>query len=336
MTRTAELSKAELAQHIADDLIAHLDEWYSLPETFDNALDRQIHEWYANAPRVFPKRPYFSPSAASACPRELYYKLKREPRDVIRRQPHQGRWQEIGTSVGDMIQRTILAIERNFEEKTGKSPRFRFERNEDGTPMFEEFAKKNHPVKFAGHTFYLYGTCDGIMEYSLDGEKFRVGLEIKSKQTTPAKTSEYSMRGPEEKHVQQCACYAEMYDVDMYVILYVNTAHKSWNMTEEDYEKNPDIRAFGVAITDEMKAEIFDYFTDVLESVDRGEPLPLDLDKWAFNGFKQVIAQELTREELEEIRKEVFRIQNSSLPEFKKRGARLALAEIEKLREAEY
>ena len=49
-----------------------LDEWYSQPETWDNELDRTIHEWYANAPQVWPKRPYFSPSSATACPRELY------------------------------------------------------------------------------------------------------------------------------------------------------------------------------------------------------------------------------------------------------------------------
>lgn len=33
------VSKAEYAQTIADDLITHLDEWYSLAEVWDNALD---------------------------------------------------------------------------------------------------------------------------------------------------------------------------------------------------------------------------------------------------------------------------------------------------------
>lgn len=321
------------AQQIADDLIEQLDVWYSLPETFDNELDTQIHRWYSEAPNVFPRRPYFSPSAATACPRELYYKAKRAPKDSFRKQPHQGRWQEIGTSVGDMIQRTILAMERNLEEKSGVSPRFRFERNEDGTPMFEEFAKKNHQVKFAGKSFYLFGTCDGIMEYRTDeGEKVRVGLEIKSKQTSAAKTSEYSMRGPEEKHVKQCVCYAEMYNVDYYVILYVNTSHKTWTYSEEDYAKNPDIRAFGIEITGDMKADVFNYFVDVLESVEQGEPLPLDLDKFTFNSYKEAIAKDLTEEEMTELRQQAQRIVNSSLPSFKKNGARESIELLERLR----
>ena len=36
---------------------------------------------------------------------------------------------------------------------------FRFERNPDGTPVFEDFAKRNVKVG----DYYLYGTCDGIL-----------------------------------------------------------------------------------------------------------------------------------------------------------------------------
>lgn len=60
----------DIAQYMADDLIAHLDEYFSLPETWDDELDRKINEWYSKAPKEFPKRPYFSPSSADACPRE--------------------------------------------------------------------------------------------------------------------------------------------------------------------------------------------------------------------------------------------------------------------------
>lgn len=329
------ISNYVLAQQIADDLIEQLDEWYSLPETFDNALDTQIHRWYSEAPNVFPKRPYFSPSAATACPRELYYKAKRAPRDNFRKQPHQGRWQEIGTNTGDIIQRTVLAMERNLEAKAGISPRFRFERTAKGEPMFEEFAKKNHPVTFAGKSFYLFGAPDGIMEYRTDdGELVRVGLEVKTKQTTPARTSDYSMRGPDDSHVQQAVCYAEMYGVDYYVILYVNTAHKGWNMSEEDYAKNPDIRAFGIHVTGDMKAEVFSHFVDVLEAVEANEPPTLDLDKFTFNGFKQAIAADLTEEEMAELRKQASRVQNSSLPAFRKNSVREAIRQIENLREA--
>lgn len=331
MTKTDEVNP----QEIADDLITHLDEWYSAPETFDNELDRQIHEWYANAKQVWPKRPYFSPSAINDCPRALFYKAKREAKDSFRKPPYQGRWQAIGTAIGDVIQRDLLAMERNLEDKTGFAPRFKFERTKTGEPMFEDFAKKNKQVEHNGHKFYLYGTCDGIMEYAHPetGEIIRVGLEIKSKQTTAAKTSLYSMREPEEKHVKQCVGYAEMYGVDYYVILYVNTSKKSWVYKDGDYEKSPDIRAFGFEITDDMKTEVFDYLTEVHESVLENDPLPLSIENWTFNNFKTAIALDLTDEEVNEIRRQKNRAMRSRLPDFKKRSFAECLTFIEETRE---
>ena len=57
-----------LADKIAQDLLDTLNEWHSLPEVYDNALDAQIHRWYAGVKAVFPKKPYFSPSSANSCP----------------------------------------------------------------------------------------------------------------------------------------------------------------------------------------------------------------------------------------------------------------------------
>ncbi len=321
-------------QDIADDLIRHLDEWYSLPETFDNELDQQIHEWYANVKNVWPKRPYFSPSAANACPRELYYKQIRAEKDSQRKPPYQGRWQAIGTAIGDVIQRDILAMERNMGEKGSFEPRFRFERNKDGTPMFEDFAKKNTKVTHNGYTFYLYGTCDGIMEYTHPetGEIIRVGLEVKSKQTSAAKTSLYSMREPDEKHVKQCYMYGEMYNVDYYVILYVNTSKKAWEYKEGDYEKNPDIRAFGIEITPEDKEEVFDYFTDVLQAVIDMDPPELDPSKFTFNNYKTIIALEMTDDEVEEVRRKKNRVMRSGRPQFIKNAYIECLNFIEQVR----
>nr|WGD72253.1 hypothetical protein P5645_09275 [Bacillus subtilis] len=228
------------AQEIADELIEYLNEWHSLPETWDNALDAQIHRWYADAPKLFPKKPYFSPSSANACPRELYHKAIGSPKDETRKPPYQGRWTRIGTAIGDMIQRDFLFMEKHFEKKTGRPCPFSFERNEDGTPMFEDFAKRSHKIERGGKTFHLYGTCDGIMRYvTEDGELLRVGLEIKSKQTSAARTSFHSLKKPDEKHVKQCVAYAEMYGVDLYVILYVNAAEKSVGISGRRVRKEP-------------------------------------------------------------------------------------------------
>src|SRR5699024_2036416 len=139
----------DLTTQIEGDFIALLDDHFSLPETFDSDLDAQIAKWYSNPPKVFPKRDY----------------------------PWRGRWRKLGTLGGDLIQREILSIERNYEKQTGNKPRFWFEKNADGTPMFEDFAKVNKLVEHNGEKFYLYGTCDGIMNYVTDdGEIIRVGL----------------------------------------------------------------------------------------------------------------------------------------------------------------
>ncbi|SER88131.1 hypothetical protein [Psychrobacillus sp. OK032] len=309
-----------LSTQIEGDLIALLDDHYSLPETYDNALDAQIHGWYANPPNVYPKKPYFSPSSLGDCPRSLYVKAKGAKKDGFRKQPHQGRWQAIGTKIGDIIQRDLLFIERNYERLTGNKPRFKFERDTQGRPMFEDFAKTNKLVEHNGETFYLFGAPDGIMTYTTDdGAEIRVGLEVKSKQGTPAKTSHYSMREAEPKHAMQTVAYAHMFDCDYYVVLYVNAAKQAWHMTDEQYAKTPDIRAFCQQITPEMKAELFDKPAYITKAVRESTPPPMDLDNFTFNNFKTACALSLTDDEFNAIKTQVSAVWKSSLPDRVKR-----------------
>src|SRR5690625_2604126 len=133
------MDNRDLTTQIEGDLIALLDDYFSLPEIWDSELDAQIAKWYSNPPKVIPKRPYFSPSSLGDCPRELYVKAKGGKRDDLRSQPHQGRWRKLGTIGGDLVQRELLDIEENYEKQTGNKPRFRFLRNKDGTPKFEDF-----------------------------------------------------------------------------------------------------------------------------------------------------------------------------------------------------
>ncbi|WP_153010077.1 hypothetical protein [Sporosarcina koreensis] len=312
----------DISKQIEGDMIAMLDEWHSLQETWDNALDVQIAKWYSNPPQVWPERdaPYFSPSAATKCPRELYMKAVKAPKDVVVKQPHQSRWQGIGTVIGDYIQREILAIERNLEKLTGNKPRFTFERNADGTPMFEEFAKKSKLVEHNGERFYLYGAPDGILRYTTDdGEIIRVGLEIKSKQQSPSKTSVKSMKQADYAHEVQTALYAYMYDVDYYVVFYQNGSKRDWNMTPEEYANFPDIRAFCRRITDADRAPIFDKFAAITKALREKNPPTLNLDEWRFNDYKTACALSLTDAEYDELIAMNERLQHSNLIDWKKR-----------------
>lgn len=308
--------------------MAHLDAWHSRPETFDNELDRQLHRWYADAPAVYPRRPYFSPSSANACPRELYVRQRGAKRDITGQPPYQGRWVRLGTAVGDMIQRDLLFMERHYDGCP-----FRFERTADGRPMFEDFAKVNKRIERGRQAFYLYGTCDGILEYTApDGGVIRVGLEIKSKQTTAARTSLRTMRSAEESHVAQTVAYSIMYDVDYYVILYVNAAKKSWVIDEDEYAKSPDIRAFGIEISDDDREALLDRLAGVMEAVNTGNPPPLDLDNFTFNSYKTACALDLSDDEMDALRRRVEAIKRSRMPAWRQERYIEAVAEIEKIR----
>lgn len=327
------LQKDKLAAQIEGDLIALLDDWHSLPETWDSDLDAQIHRWYANPPRVYPKRPYFSPSSVNSCPRELYVKAKGGKRDEGRRQPHQGRWTRIGTQIGDIIQRDLLFIEKHYEKKTGNIPRFRFLRDKQGRPAFEDFAKINREVRIGDERFYLYGAPDGVMEYITDdGEKIRVGLEIKSKQTTPARTSLYSMRDAEESHIKQCIAYSYMFDCDYYVIMYVNAAKQRWELTQEQYEKTPDLRAFCYHITDNDRYDLLLQLADIQKAINEGTPPKMDVNRYTFNNFKTATVMSLTDAELAEIERYNNAMQSSSMPAWKKRGLADAVKDIKERR----
>ena len=336
MTQFNNAMYEDLSAQIEGDLIALLDDWHSQgSEVWDDALDSQIHAWYVNPPKVWPERgvPYFSPSALGSCPRELYVKARGAKRDSFPQAPHQTRQRGMGTLVGDYIQRELLFIEKHYEKKTGNAPRFRFLRDEQGRPRFEEFAKAAVPITHNGERFQLFGAPDGIMTYTTDdGEQIRVGLEIKSKASTAARTSLYSMREPEASHAAQARCYARMFDCEYYVVLYVNLAKKGWFMTPEDYEKTPDIRAFCMRVTDEDKERLLDKPAAITRAVREGKPPALDLDEWTFNNFKTACARDLSDAELAEIREKVKRVQHSSLPDRKKRDYAQALVQIEALR----
>jgi hypothetical protein len=341
-TRVGPLTKPEtpLAECIAADFTAYLNAWHSASEVYDDELDAQIHRWYADiltdkSRKVWPPWgiPYFSPSSANSDPRELYEKMRGAKRETTLTPPHQGRWKRIGTAIGDTIQRDVL-----FAEKHVDVAKFTFERNGRGEPVFEDFAKVGAIVEHGGKKFALYGTCDGIMRYVADdGSVIRVGLEVKSKQTTYATTGGYSTRnGPKGDHVKQCVCYSIMYGsaepVDYYIILYVNGSKKSWNMTEEDREKYPDICAFGVEITDDMRNSVLDHFAGIVAAAETGVAPALDIGKWTFNNFKTACALSLSDEEMAQIEREVAAVVRSGLPDHKKREAAGVLAQIREIR----
>lgn len=337
MMTIIKLNKDDLTEELERNFVAMLDNYYAKPETWNRKLDDQLRKWYLEAPKVFPKRPYFSPSSTDSCPLELYVKGKGAKRDISLRQPHQARWQRIGTAIGDMLQRDILDINEQ-ERKNGNEARFRFLSTNKGEPAFEEFAATNKHVRIPDENgeiieYYLYGMPDGIMQYTTEsGEVIRVGLEIKSKQTTAARTSTYSMRDAEQSHIKQVVAYSHMYDVDYYMIVYVNASKQSWFMDEEQYAKTPDLRVFAYNITDEDRYLLLSDLANVQARIKNNDKPPLDVEKWTFNNYKAACVAELTDDEISELEAYVKRVEGSNIPDFKKRNVREALEDILRLK----
>ena len=327
-----------IANQIASEFTRQLNLFHSQPSPRDSKVDLYLHQCYADVLRRRAsegfggiKGAYFSPSSSGSCPRELYLKIKGAERDAQQVQAHQTRWQHIGTKIGDMIQEQVLLMENHLEELTGEAPRFQFLRNNYGEPMFEEFAYKTMPVH---DSYFLTGTTDGIMEFTLNnGEKIKVGLEIKSKQTTYAQTGGYSMRTADPKHILQTVAYSLMYDVDYWIILYVNGSKKSWTMNAEDIEKYPDIRAFGHYVTPEMQNRLLEKFDGIIRAVETNEPPKLDLTKWTFNNYKKACALDLTQEEYVELIDKGIELVNSNIPPYLKKSVENALEYIDRERE---
>lgn len=319
--------------NLAQDFLDYINDWHTYNQPYDDDLDVWLHEEYAKTIRkgkdVDWRSVYFSPSSAGNSARELYVKARKKRRDQQRFKPHQRRWMSLGTAVGDWFQRELLLAERHYKKFSGKEPIFSIGLV-NGQPAFEDFVFKQHKMTWNGEDFSLLGTTDGIMIDRRTGEK--VGLEIKSKQETPSKTSLSAMKEADPKHVKQCVSYGEMYGIDRFIIVYVNTAKKKWFADDTELEKTPDIRAFEIRITDEMREEVFGYFADIVRRVRKNDPPKLDLEEWRFNGYKRACALDLSEEELAELETQVSALGISNLPQWKVRLCTEALDEIKAIR----
>lgn len=333
---------------IAADFTEFLNEFHTYQQPYDDQMDADLHEQYARILREQSKwgyfdfrkgpdgvkRPHFSPSSAGKSDRELYEKVKKSPRDETPPKPWQRRWTSLGGDIGGNIQREIMLAERHFKKFTGKNPRFKFERTDRNEPCFEHFTKKMHEIEYDGERFAMFGLGDGILEYTTDdGELIRVGLEIKSKQQSYADTSERRLPSPKHDHEKQTVSYSEMYGLDYFVILYVNASKKGWFMSDEDFEKSPDIRAFGKYIPQSERDELNAKYARVVKAAREGTPPPLDIQSFRFNDYKTAIAKSLTDDEFTQLKAQVRQAQRGNLQAWQKQSLLDSFLTIQEIRE---
>lgn len=317
-------------QKIADTFTEQFDKFCMTGKDTDEEMTKWLMTQYLDVLGTNPleevqeEMVFFRSSSTGSCLREQTMKAidflegTRQGDYQGHKMPYQTRWTALGTKVGDMMQEFVLLMEKHYERLVGEPCAFRFERDNEGHPMFEQFTTAYKVFESGNIKWATGGSVDGIMIFTDpdDGKEYRVGLEIKSKQTSSARTSLYSMKEPDKKHVLQVTNYANLHDLDYYLIVYVNTSHKGWVYTPEDYRKSPDFRVFGLNISTMDKKQAMNRFWEAMENAHAGTFPPLDLNAWTFNDYKYACAKSLTDKELKHLEElAVTKFQKQALAE---------------------
>ena len=239
----------------------------------------------------------FNPSSAGKCPRELYYKGINTPEGSLNLYSYNRRWTSNGTAIHARIQRDLLYAEKYMEDNPFKVAQAydvlgaccKYERCM--LPAWENNIFTTREFEHNGVKFAIRGMADGFLWY---GEKL-VNLEIKTKSTTVAAVGTYKMKEPMEHHVMQCVCYSLLFHEDPYedrvdtsILFYESLAKDNWS---KGADARPDIRAFQVNVTKEMRVELLDKFAMVVDCINRGVPPYADTSKCLFCPFKETCGE---------------------------------------------
>ena len=283
--KRVDLSAEDRAEKLPRELLEQINKLHSSNYTENIEVEKLLlkeREERVAALGVVTPRPHnfvFTPSGASKCKRELYYKLnKKEPKEFLH--PYHRRWTRNATAVHEAIQRELL-----YTEVLVKDPRFKVLRK-NGLPAWEENVK--HPVilNHNGEEFAILGMMDGMLTYK-DGST--IGLEIKTKSTTIASVGNYMLRKPSDSHLTQATAYSLLFGIDEYIFLYESLAKDSWGKGDA---AKPDIRTFYHRVSEEDRQALLDKFADVVKAVKEKNIPDKEEEKCTFCQYKHLCSKE--------------------------------------------
>lgn len=260
----------------------HSTEYYADVE-IEKILLKQMEMEVANItkPHLPPEAKgmvYFSPSGASKCARELYFKAKKFKKDEIVSYPYQKRWTRNGSAVHSAVQRDLL-----YMDKIVKDAPFTVSKTDKGLPKWEENIKTYKIIEHDGSRFGLYGMSDGILTHKEDNTE--VGFEFKTKSTTIGAVGNYKMKDAQEGHKTQCTAYALLFDVWEHLIVYESLAKDKWTANED---AKLDLRVFYHKVKDEDVQALLDKYAYITKCVETDTVPPCEPDKCIFCPYKTV------------------------------------------------
>ncbi|BAF60338.1 hypothetical protein PTH_2157 [Pelotomaculum thermopropionicum SI] len=277
-----EVQSQERGEVLTRAILRHFDDLHSL----DLPLDFEIEKYMLEDGRLalendtsrlnFEKIATFTPSSASKCRRELFFracKVEPEPQAFF---PFQRRWMRNGTAVHAAIQKDLL-----YAEKYLSNPKFKMARTDQGRPAWEKNIRQVKQFEHRGVKFQIYGMMDGVLLYVPDNSK--IGLEFKTKSTTVSAVGTYKLKDAQESHRDQCTAYSLLFGLNEFLVVYESLAKDNWTKNEE---ARPDMRAFYVETGDYERGLLLDKFAEVAESYYNGEVPGGDPSKCIFCPYK--------------------------------------------------
>lgn len=221
-----------------------------------------------------PDMQIFSPSGASKCARELYYKAT-GVKGVDDKQPYHRRWTRNATAVHEAVQKDLL-----YMSIVLKNPAFTVKMKENGLPAWEENLKTFVEVQHDGAEFAVLGMMDGILNYK-DGSE--VGFEFKTKSNSIGQVGNFKMKAPAPYHLEQCTAYNILFGMNEFILMYEAVAKDQW---AKGSEAKSDIRTFYYKVTEEDRTALLDKFASVTKAVEAKVIPEKQPDKCMFCPYK--------------------------------------------------
>jgi CRISPR/Cas system-associated exonuclease Cas4 (RecB family) len=268
-------------RELANAIIAHFNDIHRKDLPVDFGIERSILQDEISAlngeKARFEKVMTFTPSSASKCERELYYKASRFVKDESLLLPYQRRWTRNGSAVHRAVQKDLLYAEKYLEV-----PRFTVLRTKTGKPAWERNIALIKQFEHNGIRFQVYGMMDAVLLYMLDNSK--IGFEFKTKSTTIGAVGTYKMKDAADYHKEQCIGYSLLFGLNEFLLVYESLAKDSWMKGEEAKE---DIRAFYYEVTEDDRGKMLDKFAGVATKFYNREVPEFDPNKCLFCSYKE-------------------------------------------------
>lgn len=280
----AESSAKKRGDTLVREFLAQLDAYYASPASsfYDDAISRRYYEQKLRYLRYIPYPDdgliTFGASGTNMCDRQLSFKnanIRVEKSDDL---PFRGRQRRSGTAIVDYLQLDIV----HMPKRLSKAAKFRMaehsipsdDPDEPATYYtewyFEESAQTRrvftHPHPETGElvTFAITAKPDGILDYTPDGR--RILFEYKTKASgLRAMNGKLDYKGAQDDHKRQVTAESLVFGLDDVIIAYESTQKPAWfddadnsgvtkgQKTWENGKPRPDIRAFYVEVTEDMR-----------------------------------------------------------------------------------